>query len=92
MNSEKFLSFYIKILSNIDSKDKNLKIETSLTHSKYLNTLNEFNELEKTKVIIDDGCSCKLCDKGFFNSNFIFIFPDKLFHTECYHETYFEKN
>ena len=49
-----------------------------------LNLFNDIKELEMQYVIVDKKSYCRKCNRGFYDSNFVFIYPDLLYHLECY--------
>lgn len=49
-----------------------------------LNLFNDIKELEMQYVIVDKKSYCRKCNRGFYDSNFVLIYPDLLYHLECY--------
>lgn len=80
----KFIPYLIKVYSNIDGKSKNFKIESSLTSSKYLSSLNELGQLKCVNFRIDNKSNCLICSKGFYSSEVVFVYPGKIYHPECF--------
>ncbi len=66
-----------------------MKIEISLSENKLLNLFEKTREMEMRYFVVDKNSFCKKCNLGFFDSNFVFLFPDILYHTECYEEMNF---
>ncbi len=52
--------------------------------AKYISTYTDLAELQKNKVIIDNKSSCVVCNKGFFNSQIVFVYPKDVYHFDCF--------
>ncbi len=84
LDTEVFLEFYKKVFNLIDHEQNNMKIEISLSENKLLNLYNATKEFEMQSFIIDKKSYCKKCNRGFFDSNFVYVYPENLYHSECY--------
>jgi len=79
-----FLDFFKKVFNKIDHKQNSAKIEISLTENKLLHLFDKTREMEMKFFVVDKKSYCRKCSRGFFDSNFVFIYPDSLYHSECY--------
>lgn len=84
LETDGFLDFFKSVFNKIDHQQNSSKIEISLSENMLMNTFNKQRELEIHAFIVDKQSHCKKCSRGFFDSNFILIYPDILYHTECY--------
>jgi hypothetical protein len=85
------LNFLIQLLTNIDIKSKDYKIESSLTEKKLMSSYNGMVEYEKYNFMVDQNSTCSKCKKGFFETQVVFIYPKTVIHLECYKSIYREK-
>lgn len=79
-----FLEIFKKVFNKIDHQQNSLKVEISLSENQLLNLFNKTQEMEMQYIVVDKKSYCKKCSRGFFDSNFVFIYPDILYHPECY--------
>jgi len=81
---EGFLDLFKKVFTKIDHEQNSMKVQISLSENKLLHLFDQTREMEMKFVIVDKKSYCRKCNRGFFDSNFVFVYPDVLFHVECY--------
>lgn len=84
LNLDGFLEFFKKVFNKIDHQQNSSKIEISLTENKLLYLFEKTREMEMKSFVVDKNSYCRKCNRGFFDSNFVFIYPDQLYHMDCY--------
>jgi len=78
------LNLFKKVFNKIDHEQNSAKIEISLTENKLLHLFDKTREMEMKCFVVDKNSYCIKCSRGFFDSDFVFIYPDLLYHSECY--------